>query len=405
MLCNDFPNPYTGKSLRPFNLISYLSEKYGYEIALACFKEKTSEYRNNRNLEKYCYFITSIDIMKVNAPLFKRTLYTIKNMISLQNVFSKNFNFLNFYYSSKMQSEINKLLKSENFDAIYTDYSMASYVYHVNLPKIVEPLDAISEGYHEMVSQEKNSFKKLFWLVQYLKTKKREKSVYKKFDYCIVVTERDKEILDSYLGESNIRVIPNGVDISYFKPISVKEVYPSLIFIGDMSGLPNESAIIYFYNEIYTLIKNRVKNVKLYIVGRNPSKEISKLSLDKSVVVTGYVKDVRPYLSGASIVIIPMISGTGIKNKVLEAMAMEKPVISTSIGARGIDISPEENIIIADEPEEFAKRVVELLEDEQLRQRIANNGRRLVETNYSWEKMADMLNKLFEEIVRTNARK
>lgn len=406
MLCHDYPNPYKGDSLRPFNLIKYLSEKHGHVITLLSFKQKTSKSIYHYNLEEYCRVIQPIDIMGVNAPPFKRILYVMKNMISPQNIFSGNFNFLNFYYSPKMQRKINGLLRTEDFDAIYTDGSMASYVDNINLPKIVEPLDASSKTFHEIFLQEqKNPFKKLFWLLQYLKTKKREKVRYKKFDYCIVVTQHDKDILDSYSRDLNITVIPNGVDLSYFKPMDVKEIFPSLIFVGDMGTPPNMTAVSFFYSEIYLLIKKQVPDVKLYLVGRNPSTEISKLSRDESVVVTGYVDDVRPYLAKASVVVTPMILGMGIKNKVLEAMAMEKPVVSTSLGARGIDVSPRENIIIADEPKEFAIRVMELLGDEQLRQKIAYNGKRLVETNYSWKKMVDMLNELFEEIVSKNANK
>lgn len=405
MLCHDFPNPYKGDSLRPFNLIKYLSEKHGHVITLLSFKQKTSESIYHYNLEEYCRVIQPMDIMGVNAPPFKRILYVIKNMISSQNIFSGNFNFLNFYYSPKMQCKINELLRTEDFDALYTDGSMASYVDNISLPKIVEPLDALSETYHEIFLQQKNLFKKLFWLLQYLKTRKREKTRYKKFDYCIVVTQRDKDILDLYSRDLNVSIIPNGIDFSYFKPVKVKENFPSLIFVGDMSSPPNITAVSFFYNGIYPLIKKQVPDVKLYLVGRNPSTEISKLSRDESVVVTGYVDDVRPYLIKASVVVTPMILGMGIKNKILEAMAMEKPIVSTSIGARGIDVSPGENIIIADEPKEFAIRVVELLGDEQLRQKIAKSGRLLVETNYSWEKMADMLNELFEEVVNKHANK
>ena len=160
----------------------------------------------------------------------------------------------------------------------------------------------------------------------------------------------------------------------------------------------NVNAVLYFSDEIYPSIKEKIPDIKLYIVGRNPPEKIRQLTLDESIIVTGYVEDVRPYLSKSSIIVVPMLSGTGIKNKILEPMAMKKPVISTSIGARGLDVTSGDNIVIADHPMEFAINVVELLNDERLRRKIACNGRKLVEIKYSWEKMSDMLNNVLESV-------
>ena len=401
ILCRLFPHPQKGASIRPFYLIKHLSEKYGYEITLLSFKEENIECHYENELEKYCRVTKYIDI-KLYTPLINKIYYIIRNMFSLQNILKDHF-FLSYYYSPKMKKEIDVLLETEDFDAIYAEGPMAPYVDSVPLPKIVEPLDAGSKVCYEWFLQHKNPFKKAIWLLQYLEARNREMRSYKNFNYCIVVTQRDKMILESYSQLLNVEVIPNGVDISYFKPINVKEDFPSLIFVGDMSGLKNVNAVLYLYKKIYPEILKEYQNIKFYIVGRNPCSEIRKLSSDRSVIVTGYVKDVRPYLAKATVVVVPFLNGTGIKNKVLEAMAMERPVVTTSIGAYGINVTPNKNIIIADDPKEFAKRIVELLNDEQLRRKIAHNGRILVEANYSWEKVADALNELFEEIVRTNA--
>lgn len=401
LLSRDLPSPYTGSALRIFNLLKYLSKKHEHNITLVALKERTKESKYVHDLRRYCDVIETIEMPEGGLSL-KMVIYVIKNTLSLRNIFSKNHGFLNSRYSPKMQRKVMEMLKTSDFDLIFVDHLyMACYVLDMNLPKVVDVKDAMIKTIYGSYAHEKKFFKKIYWLMRYYITKRYEKKVYKKkFDMWIMVTPYDRDILRAYLPNLNISVIPNGVDTDYFKPMPIEQDFPSLIFVGDMGSQPNVAAVIYFYNEIYSLIKERVTNIKLYIVGRHPPGEISQLASDNSVIITGYVKDVRPYLARASVVVTPMIFGMGIKNKILEAMAMGKPVISTSIGARGIDVSPGENIIIADEPKEFANRVVELLEDEQLRLKIVHNGRRLVESNYSWEKMADMLNDVFEGIVK-----
>ncbi|ODV48847.1 sugar transferase (PEP-CTERM/EpsH1 system associated) [Methanohalophilus euhalobius] len=398
MLCHNVPSPYRGDTLRPFNLIKFLSKKYNYKITLLCFKKKGSQTREcEHTLKKYCHVIPPVEIKNRNG-FISTIMHTIKNTLCLQNILSGNISFLNYYYSAKIQDEINKLLKTENFDAIYTDGGMAHYVYNNKLPKIVEPLDAISENTYELFLNENNRLKKMMHWMQYIKAKNRERQYQQKFNYCNVVTQKDKRILQPQFQISNVEVVPNGVDLSYFKPLDIQEDFPSLIFIGVMNTSKNINSMHYFYNNVYPRILKINPNVKLYIVGANPSKEILQLS-SNNIIVTGYVDDIRKYLAKSTIVIVPMKEGTGIKNKVLEAMAMRKPVVTTSIGAMGIEIIPNENIVIADEPDKFATNIIELLADERLRKNIANNGRKLVESRYSWEIVADEINAQYERIV------
>ena len=157
---------------------------------------------------------------------------------------------------------------------------------------------------------------------------------------------------------------------------------------------------MYFYSEIYPIVRKRYPEITFYIVGNDPHPEIQKLSKDPSVVVTGFVEDIRLYLPKSSVFVCPYIYGSGMKNKVLEAMAMGKPVVSTPTGALGIDISDGENIVIADNPRDFAAGIINLLDNEKLRQKIGYKGRRLIENRYSWGKTTDRLQRLFEQIVR-----
>lgn len=403
MVCHDLPSPSNPLTFRVFNAVKYLSKKYNHNITLVAFKEMRYESRYTYDLEKYC----DVEVEEIpNMDSFKmRLMYAIKNMLSFQNIFSKNPSFFNFYYSPKMQRKIRKLLKTKKFDIIFVDlYTMIPYVLDVDIPKIIEVWAEGDAYYREYKSKYwidlqhplSTFFSKIYLWFQYYKIINYEKK-YEKFDRCVTATDHEKNKLKSYLPNLNISVIPYGADLDYFKPMNIEQDFPSLIFVGNMSTQVNKSAIIYFYTEIYPLIKDEIPNIKLYIVGKDPSEEILKLT-SYDVIVTGYVEDVRPYMARASVVILPIIKSVGIKTRVFDVMAMGKPLVSTSIGARGINVLPEENIIIADDPKEFARLVIELLNNDHLRQMISSNARKFIESNYSWEKMTDMLNKIFQNV-------
>ena len=167
-----------------------------------------------------------------------------------------------------------------------------------------------------------------------------------------------------------------------------------------MNYTPNVLSVIHFYSKIYPHIKRELPNLKFYVVGRDPDRRIKKLALDPSVIVTGTVDDVRPYFSMAYAFVNPIVvDDGGIKNKVLEAMAMGKAVVSTPLGVRDIGVTGYENVVIAKNDREFAEKTVELLRDENERRRIGINARKFVEENYSWETQSKILYNVFRELI------
>ena len=381
IICHDLPSSFNAHAFRVFNSIEYLSKKHMHNITIISFKHlKSASKYDEGHLKKYC---DEIETVEIPSSLFHRAIYhIINNIMGIP--------------SRKMQIKINELLKREKFDVIFVDDpSMLFYVSDVNLPKVLE-IWAIPQVHREAYTHEKKLHKKLLRLWHYFEAKNHEK-YYKNFDICITPTEQERDVLTSYLPNLEISVIPFGINID-LRPEDFEQDFPSLIFIGSMNSLFNQRSILYFYDMIYPSIKENIPDVKLYIVGRNPSKEIIQLTRDKSVIVTGYVEDLRPYLARASVVTLP-VHGYGIKTRMFEAMAMGKPVVTFSAGIHGIDVTPEENIIIADDPKEFARRVIELLNNEWLRNRIGANARKLMEEEYPWEKMTDMLNEVLQKTV------
>ncbi|GAG17703.1 unnamed protein product, partial [marine sediment metagenome] len=230
-----------------------------------------------------------------------------------------------------------------------------------------------------------------------------EKKMCRKFDRCLTVSENDKaELMQVCDEKASFSVIPNGVDVEYYTPRFSQEGYcTDLIHHGTMSGYMNVDGIIYFYEKIFPRIRREIPDVKLTIAGANPDKKLLNLAnIDKNVVVTGAVDDMRPYVAGSKVVIVPLRIGGGTRLKIPEAMAMGKSVISTSVGCEGLEVTPDKDIIIADDPKEFANHTVELLKDEGLRLKIGLNGRKLAETRYDWKMIVEELYSVHQEVVK-----
>ena len=217
------------------------------------------------------------------------------------------------------------------------------------------------------------------------------------FDRCITVSENDQKTLYDANPKLRIDVIPNGVDTHKLRPLPCTQDKANLLFIGKMSYPPCSDAAIYFCQEILPLIKKQIKDTELWIVGREPPKEVVNLSTD-GIHVTGWVEDVVPYYEQSTACVVPIRAGGGLRLKILEAMALGRPVISTHVGCEGLDVSDRENILISDQPEEFAEKTVRLLCDDDLRKSITFNARRLVEFQYDWDPIANHLMDILNEV-------
>lgn len=383
LICHDIPSMTVGATLPIYHLIRKLGLKY--DIDLISFDSKKYTLKSIQNqLHNY----DTIEIPEY-LSIKEQFLYTFKNMLSFDNIHTRSF--LNYYYNSNMNHLIQKSIEENEYDIIITDMPMAFYVKNISLPKIVYAFDAVSNYNYNMYKQADSITSRIYWYLNYLKINRYEKT-YNKFNLCIVVNKKDKLLLKKDIT-TQIEVIANGVDTEFFKN-NENITKDKLVFLGDMSTPPNNDAVKYFVDNIYPLILEE-KNIDFYIVGRNPSNYIKTLAKNPHITVTGSVDDVRVYLEHGTIFITPMISGTGIKNKILEAMSMKLPVISTSIGISGINAIDKIHYLKADTAIEFKKAVNELIEDKNLRNKITANAYNLVEKEYSWdnsmEKLDDMI--------------
>ena len=233
-----------------------------------------------------------------------------------------------------------------------------------------------------------------------------ERRIWSNFDVLIAVSENDKKYMNESASADNIFVIPNGIDVDHFQNQAAAKVPLSLIYTGQMGWYPNEDAVIYFVNKILPSIKKRVPDVQFLIVGGNATKRVRQLGKgNNGIQITGHVNDILPYIDKAAVFVVPLRIGSGTRIKILEAFALGKPVISTSIGCEGLEVRDGENILIADEPNEFAKKTTTLLNDELFRKRLGDAGRKLVKEKYDWEVISEKIGELrnsLEKMVREN---
>jgi len=217
-------------------------------------------------------------------------------------------------------------------------------------------------------------------------------------DHVLAVSENDRAFFLQYVDPSRVSVIPTGVDTEYFQPSPDPEQPDTMAFTGTMDWMPNEDGVAYFTGKILPLIRQDAPNAAFWVVGRRPPRRIQALA-SANIVVTGAVDDIRPYLGKAAVCVVPLRSGSGTRIKIFEAMAMGKAVVSTTMGAEGLPVHHGENIILADDPADFARQVVQLLRDPQRRAQLGQAARQLVEEHYGWPSVAAHFEQIMQAVV------
>jgi glycosyltransferase involved in cell wall biosynthesis len=216
-----------------------------------------------------------------------------------------------------------------------------------------------------------------------------------RFDTVIAVTEHDRDVLLRWLPRLSVVPILSGVDCEYFAPPDHPPAIETLLFVGNFNHPPNIDAILFFVQEVWPELSNRFPNLRLLIVGAAPPLTIQAFANDR-VIVTGRVPDVRPYYAQASAVVVPVRFGSGVRIKMLEAFAAGVPVISTTMGAEGIEAEPNVHYLLADSPEAFITQISRLIQDKSVGELLRRNARHLVESQYDWQVLAQQQLELYE---------
>jgi polysaccharide biosynthesis protein PslH len=302
----------------------------------------------------------------------------------------------------EVRHRLHELCKDETFDVIVCDFVYPGDVMPWNWPgpKVLftHNVEAIIWRRHYEVAT--NPLWKAISWVEWRRMEAAERRYLRLSDHVLTVSDTDRDLYARFLDLQNLTTIPTGVDIDYFKPLPIDEKPNSLVFTGSMDWLPNEDAILYFVETIFPLIKQQCPDVSVEVVGRHPSRKLhAAVEREEKIRLTGWVEDIRPYIARGAVCIVPLRIGGGTRLKIFEAMAMGKAVVSTMVGAEGLNVHPGKNVLLAATPNEFAESVISLLRDSDLRRRLGAGARTLVQENYSWGKVAEIFARTLEECV------
>ena len=310
------------------------------------------------------------------------------------------------FRTPQMQEALGDCLESLDYSLIQLEYTqMASYADKaLGIPALLTKHEVDFAACARRSRIESNPWKKLRWFYNYLQVLDREIGLQRRTDAVICMTDTDAAALRPFCSSVPIEVINTGVDLDYFVPPPTPASSQRLVFVGAFQHMPNGDAMTHFCTKVLPLIRARVPPVELLIVGSKPTPEVLRLGEIPGVQVTGLVMDIRPYMASSSVYIVPLRLGVGIRGKILEAWGMGMAVVATSLACAGLQKEDGKNLLIADSDQQFAERVVQLLGDPALRNKMGMEGRRTVEAHYGWEASARKLDALYRRKLRASPR-
>jgi glycosyltransferase involved in cell wall biosynthesis len=377
----------TGKKLRTFNLLRRLQEKHS--ITYVCYGD----------LPQGMPKLPNVEFIRLNSPIIPQQGLGFY-LALFRNIFSKNPYVVDRHYSAEMKEVVEELLQKNPFDLLYcewTPYTPMIKDFFGAYPSVLSTHNVEAQIWKRLWEIENNLPKKTYIDLQRKKMHLFEKEAVNLYSEITAVSLPDKELLQDWYRASNVTVVPNGVDETYFAR-QKKECKPySIVFTGSMDWRPNQDAMKYFLNEIYPLVLKSLPKVSLTIVGRKPPEWLEDLAKRyANVTVTGTVDDVRPFIAEAALYIVPLRIGGGSRLKILEALSMGKVVLSTSIGAEGLAVEDSKHLLLRDDPKALGETVIEVLTHPASYQHLATQGRRRVLESYTWDAIAKVMDGVWQ---------
>lgn len=390
-----------GGKIRTFQMLKELKREH--HITYLTLDDGTASEDARERAVEYCHELVSV-------PHRTRAKFSAGFYAELAlNLTSSLPYFMKKYQSEGMRREISERAALSAFDVIVCDFLPPSVNVpaHLGTPTVLFQHNVEAMIWRRHYEVQKNPLKKAYLYGQWRKTVAYERGACCRFNQVIAVSREDCETMKSEYGARAVMDVPTGVDTDYFRPRGRTPLEPyNLVFTGSMDWLPNEDAIQYFTRQIMPRIKRAVPGVTLTVVGRNPYPSLIELShRDPSVIVTGRVEDVRPYMEKAAAYVVPIRIGGGTRLKIYEAMAMEKPVVSTTIGAEGLPVHDGMELLLADTAESFAEQVVRVITDEQFARELGLRAAKTVRSTFGWDRVAAIFAGICERATQTGETK
>jgi polysaccharide biosynthesis protein PslH len=391
VLDEEFPWPLnTGKRLRSYNLISRLARQH--EVGYLAYGEESSD--------SYRHFASNrLNPIAVppHVPSKEGLAFYIR---LLMNLFSCYPYIVQSHYSASFAIALERAVQSSRPDIILCEWTpYAIFAREVTaIPVIISAHNIETRIWERYLEAEGNPLRRWYIGRQIPKVRRFEQETFGRVKGVIAVSSLEADDIRRIAKTCRVEVVDNGVDLTYFNSSAAGSNSNSAVFTGSMDWRPNQDSAHYFCKDILPLIQNKLPDFAVTFVGRTPPQSVLDLQKIKGVSVTGTVDDVRPYIENAGVYIVPLRIGGGSRLKILEALAMKKAVVSTTIGAEGLHFRDNEHLQIADTPEAFAKEVVRLIGDPSLRMRLGEAGRSAVEQSYGWDALAARLEKFLNSV-------
>jgi len=384
---------YEGRALRTYNLLRQVAKKH--EILLLTFVQTPEELEGVAHMRTFC---SHVDAVPLHLETGKGTLV----LDLLRELFSAAPLHAVKYRSRSMREKMRALVSSGTIDLVHLDMlHLGDYLdLCAGKPVVLVEHNVESVLLRRRVENTSNPLIKLYLFYQYLKLRAYEAQLCRRVNHVVAVSELDAKLIGELAGISNVTSISNGVDTAYFRASEGRRRPNSLVFVGGLTWFPNQDAIRYFCVQVLPRVAAEIPDVSLTVVGKNPREiNIPEVAENPRVRLTGLVEDVRPHISEATAYVVPLRIGGGTRLKILDALAMGKPLISTSVGCEGLDVVAGEHLLTADTADAFAREIVRVLHDPELGRRLGAAGRELVERKYEWNVIGQELDRVYERCV------
>ena len=372
-LCHRFPYPpKRGGKIRPFNMIRHLAA--AHEVVVCSLSRSDTETAEAQGIAPFCseFHVEQVD----------DRLQTLRMIATLPTPITAS---ASFFHSGRLARRVRALLAQRPFDLIFVHCSsVAHYVRHVgDTPKILDFGDMDSQKWLEYARYKPFPLS-MGYRWEGVRLAAEERRLARRFDLCTTTTRAEFDTLESYATGTGADWFPNGVDSGYFAPSGVPYDPDSIVFVGRMDYYPNQQCMFEFCASVLPLLKAQRPTIKLQIVGAEPSPAVQALGSIEGVTVTGTVPDVRPHVTRAALTVAPLRIARGTQNKILEAMAMGVPVVTSGVAAGGVDAVPEHHLLVADSPADTCAAILRVLNDPGERDRLARAGRERMLSHHSW---------------------
>lgn len=380
-----FPYPLEkGDKLRAYYQIKELAKQN--EVYLFCLTHCRVLPEHIEAVKPYCR-----EICLVRSP----KLVNYKNVV--RNYFSTKSLQIGFWDSHKVRKAFKAFESLVQPDVIYSQMVRTMpWVSHSTHPKVMDFQDALSMNAERRMEMSRGLWHYIMHY-EFKMLRSSEYNAFKIFDALTIISDADCDAIP-HMRNDEIRVVPNGVDLDYFQPMECEKKY-SVVFCGNMSYEPNVHAAKFLVREVMPLVWEYFPEARVLIAGAHPKHGVQQLAQSPRVTVSGYVEDIRQCYASAQIFCAPMLSGSGLQNKLLEAMAMKIPCVTTSLANKSLCAEPEEEVLVGDTASKFADHIVRLLRDKEQCELMSENAYRMVHECYSWSAANEKLQGLLQEVV------